>query len=169
MLAKLEGVQATVARLPNHAAVPAPWQNTFATTICRRDPARRRSASFRPALGGNGARRGAPVVAMARISMRVSHAEAGIAETGTLVLISGHENPTTLNFLPDNHIVVLSASDIVGDLEQIWTAHARKTYRRRATCRASVNMHHRPLALRRHRADAPARRAWPAPPACAGG
>lgn len=57
----------------------------------------------------------------------VSHAEAGVAETGTLVLISGHENPTSLNFLPDNHIVVLQAADIAGDLESVWT-RIRKKY-----------------------------------------
>jgi L-lactate dehydrogenase complex protein LldG len=50
----------------------------------------------------------------------VSHAIAGVAETGTLVLVSGPENPTTLNFLPDNHIVVLKASDIAGDYESVW-------------------------------------------------
>ena len=32
----------------------------------------------------------------------------GVAETGTLVLVSGADNPTTLNFLPDNHIVVVA-------------------------------------------------------------
>jgi L-lactate dehydrogenase complex protein LldG len=47
----------------------------------------------------------------------VSHAFAGIAETGTLLLTSGPENPTTLNFLPDNHIVVINAKDIGGDME----------------------------------------------------
>lgn len=47
----------------------------------------------------------------------VSHAFAGIAETGTLTLAAGADNPTTLNFLPDNHIVVLAADDIVGDME----------------------------------------------------
>ncbi len=50
----------------------------------------------------------------------VSHALAGVAETGTLALHSGADNPTTLNFLPEHHIVVLSASDIEGDLESIW-------------------------------------------------
>jgi L-lactate dehydrogenase complex protein LldG len=50
----------------------------------------------------------------------VSHAFAGIAETGTLVLTSGPENPTTLNFLPDNHIVVVSAKDISGEIEEVW-------------------------------------------------
>ena len=32
----------------------------------------------------------------------VSHAFGGVAETGTLVMVSGPENPSTLNFLPDN-------------------------------------------------------------------
>jgi L-lactate dehydrogenase complex protein LldG len=50
----------------------------------------------------------------------VSHAFAGIAESGTLALVSGPENPTTLNFLPDNHIVVVKASDLTGDYEEMW-------------------------------------------------
>jgi len=47
----------------------------------------------------------------------VSHAYAGIAETGTVILHSGADNPTTVNFLPEHHIVVIDAKDIVGDLE----------------------------------------------------
>lgn len=47
----------------------------------------------------------------------VSFATAGIAETGTLVMTSGAANPTTINFLPEHHIVVIEASDIEGDLE----------------------------------------------------
>jgi L-lactate dehydrogenase complex protein LldG len=50
----------------------------------------------------------------------VSHAFGAVAETGTLVLVSGQDNPTSLNFLPDTHIVVLQANDILGDYEQIW-------------------------------------------------
>ncbi|MDX1606445.1 MAG: LUD domain-containing protein, partial [Candidatus Competibacterales bacterium] len=37
----------------------------------------------------------------------IAPAFAGIAETGTLMLLSGPDSPTTLNFLPDAHIVVL--------------------------------------------------------------
>jgi L-lactate dehydrogenase complex protein LldG len=48
----------------------------------------------------------------------LSHAFAAIAETGTLALVSGPENPTTLNFLPDNHIVVVSAGDLAGSTEE---------------------------------------------------
>ena len=47
----------------------------------------------------------------------LSHALAGVAETGTLVLASGQDNPTTLNFLPENHIVLIEASAIEGNLE----------------------------------------------------
>ena len=49
----------------------------------------------------------------------VSHAVAGVAETGTIVLHSGAENPTTVNFLPEHHIVVVEAKDIAGDLETV--------------------------------------------------
>jgi L-lactate dehydrogenase complex protein LldG len=50
----------------------------------------------------------------------VSHASAGVAETGTLVMASGPDNPVTLNFLPETHIVVLEAKDVVGPYEDAW-------------------------------------------------
>lgn len=50
----------------------------------------------------------------------LSHAAAGIAETGTLVLTSGSDNPTTLNFLPENHIVIIKANEITGSYEDVW-------------------------------------------------
>ena len=52
----------------------------------------------------------------------VTHAFAAAAETGTLALVSGPDNPTTLNLLPDIAIVVLNASDLVGDYESLWDA-----------------------------------------------
>ncbi|MCH7832641.1 MAG: lactate utilization protein [Proteobacteria bacterium] len=55
----------------------------------------------------------------------VSRAFAGVAETGTLVLLSGPESPTTLNFLPPTHIIIVSAAEIVGDYEEVW-ARLRK-------------------------------------------
>jgi L-lactate dehydrogenase complex protein LldG len=57
----------------------------------------------------------------------LSHAFAAVAETGTLVLVSGVDNPTTLNFLPDHHIVVVKAPDIAGDYESVWQ-RLRRTY-----------------------------------------
>ena len=55
----------------------------------------------------------------------VSRAFAGVAETGTLVMLSGPGNPTTLNFLPPTHVVVIAAADIAGDYEEVW-ARIRK-------------------------------------------
>ena len=57
----------------------------------------------------------------------VSHALAGVAESGTAVMVSGPENPSTLNFLPDNHIVVIAAKDIAGDYERVF-AKLRAAY-----------------------------------------
>jgi L-lactate dehydrogenase complex protein LldG len=50
----------------------------------------------------------------------VSHAFGAAAESGTLMLVSGPDNPTTLNFLPDTHIVVIAANDVAGDYETLW-------------------------------------------------
>jgi L-lactate dehydrogenase complex protein LldG len=45
---------------------------------------------------------------------------AAIAETGTLMLISGPDTPTTLNFLPDTQIVVMRAGQVVAAYEDGW-------------------------------------------------
>ena len=50
----------------------------------------------------------------------ISYAFGAVAESGTLALISGTDNPTTLNFLPDNHVVVVAAGEIEGDYETIF-------------------------------------------------
>jgi len=68
----------------------------------------------------------------------VSYAFAGVAETGTLALLSGSENPTTLNFLADTHIVLLHANDVVDDFESLWT-RLRQRFGRGALPRA-INM-----------------------------
>ncbi len=46
---------------------------------------------------------------------------AAIAETGTLMLTSGPDTPTTLNFLPDTHIVVLRADQVLPHYEEGWS------------------------------------------------
>lgn len=50
----------------------------------------------------------------------VTRAFAGVAETGSLMLLSGPEGPTTLNFLPENNVVVLDAAAVVGFYEDAW-------------------------------------------------
>jgi L-lactate dehydrogenase complex protein LldG len=50
----------------------------------------------------------------------LARAFCGIAETGTLLLVSGEHNPTELNFLPDYHIVVLEREYLVPRMEDAW-------------------------------------------------
>mgnify|MGYP001491129328 CR=1 FL=1 len=47
----------------------------------------------------------------------LSRAVAAIAETGTLVLSSGPENPASLNYLPEVHIVVVEAANLKASME----------------------------------------------------
>jgi L-lactate dehydrogenase complex protein LldG len=53
-------------------------------------------------------------------AVSLQHAFAAVAETGTLMLPSAPERPTTLNLLADTAIAVLRASRIVGPLEDAW-------------------------------------------------
>lgn len=53
-------------------------------------------------------------------AVSLTPALAGVAETGTLALASGPHSPTTLNLLPDTHVVVLPTSAVVGGLEEVW-------------------------------------------------
>lgn len=50
----------------------------------------------------------------------LSLAYAGVAETGTLVMRSCPASPTTLNFLPDLHMVVLREEDLTANYEDVW-------------------------------------------------
>jgi L-lactate dehydrogenase complex protein LldG len=50
----------------------------------------------------------------------VTEAFAGVAEIGSLVLLSGMNSPTTLNFLPDNYLCVLRRDHIVRHIEDVW-------------------------------------------------
>jgi L-lactate dehydrogenase complex protein LldG len=50
----------------------------------------------------------------------LAHATAAVAETGTLVLASGADNPVTLGFLPETNIVVVEDKDLTGGYEGAW-------------------------------------------------
>ena len=51
----------------------------------------------------------------------LTRAFAGAAESGTIIQVSGPENPTSLNFLPEAHIVVLEADNLFASYEEAWT------------------------------------------------
>ncbi len=50
----------------------------------------------------------------------VTPAFCAIAETGSVVLLSSPECPTSLNFLPDYHFVIVDASQLVPHIEDAW-------------------------------------------------
>jgi L-lactate dehydrogenase complex protein LldG len=117
-----EEVSATVARIPNLDAVPG----AIADYLAAHNLPSELVATPDPALGA------IPWERLPTLSIRkgiagaddltgVTGAFAGIAETGTLMLLSGPESPTRNNFLPDNHIVVLRADQIIASYEEGWT------------------------------------------------
>ncbi len=56
----------------------------------------------------------------------LSVAYAAIGETGSLMMLSGKDAPTTLNFLPESHLVILQKSDLVGSYEETWDMLRRR-------------------------------------------
>jgi L-lactate dehydrogenase complex protein LldG len=56
--------------------------------------------------------------AEARYRAALSCAVTAAAETGTLFLVSGNDNPTTLAFLPESHFILVRAGDVVGSYEE---------------------------------------------------
>lgn len=76
--------------------------------------------------------------AIASDAVCLSRAVGGVAETGTLFLTSGPENPTSLNFLPDTHCVTIAAEAIYGSFEEAWRA-LREAHGRRKLPR-TVNL-----------------------------
>jgi L-lactate dehydrogenase complex protein LldG len=121
-VAMAEEVQTTVDRVADGGDVPAAiatylaTQNLPAELVMAPDPVLDAYPwADRPMLR---IRRGRAEDADA---VSVTPAFAGIAETGTLMLLSGPASPTTLNLMPDTHIVVLRAEQIVGPYEDAWT------------------------------------------------
>lgn len=116
-----EEVQATVARVDSLAAVPEAVarflsaENLAAELVMASDP--RLDAipwEDRPLLR---IRRGR---AAAEDKVSLTTCQAAVAETGSLMLISGPQTPTTLNFLPDTHIVLVHAGEVVATYEDAW-------------------------------------------------
>lgn len=50
----------------------------------------------------------------------VSYALGGIAESGSVVLVTGRGNPASNNFLTEDHIVLLDSADLHADYESLW-------------------------------------------------
>jgi L-lactate dehydrogenase complex protein LldG len=120
-VAMAEEVQATVARLPSPADVPEAVarylaaENLPAELVLAPDPSLDAVPwETRPLLR---TRRGRAEPADA---VSLTPCFAAIAETGTLMLVSGTDTPTSLNFLPDTHIVLVRADQVVATYEDAW-------------------------------------------------
>ncbi len=50
----------------------------------------------------------------------VTPAFCAIAETGSVVLLSSPNSPTSLNYLPDVHFVIVDASQLLPHIEDVW-------------------------------------------------
>ena len=86
---------------------------------------------------------------------------AAVAESGGIVTLSGPDTPSTLNFVPDNHIVIVRAAQVLRALRGCLGVMARH----RPAVAAHPEHHLGSVAYGRHRADHPARRARAAPAA----
>ena len=113
-----ESVHATVERVAGADAVPAAvtdylkGENLPARAVMAPDPALDDVPwQAAPLLE---LRRGMPV---AEDLVGLTSAFAAVAETGTLVMLSGPAHPSTLNFLPETHIVVVATERLVGAYE----------------------------------------------------
>ncbi len=120
-IAMAEEVDATVARVADVGDVPA----EIAAYLSRQNLPARLVMTPDPALDD------IPWSAQPLLEIRKGRAEdsdaagvtacfAAIAETGTLMLVSGPESPTRNNFLPDTHVVVLRAHEVVAAYEDAW-------------------------------------------------
>jgi len=54
----------------------------------------------------------------------VTGAFAAVAETGSVVCLGGPDHPTSLNFLCEHHVVVLTEDRVLADLDDLWLALA---------------------------------------------
>ncbi len=54
------------------------------------------------------------------VRVALTWAWAGIAETGSIVMLSSEDTPTSLNFLPDVFIVALDVRDLLATMEDVW-------------------------------------------------
>lgn len=118
-IAEAERVNATTERVAGWSAVPAAVADTLAAAGL--PPRLRMVADARLAsLAWPADLTVATGKAVDGDRASLAVAFAGIAETGTVMLLSSPASPATLNFLPEMHIVILPEQAIVGAYEDAW-------------------------------------------------
>ncbi len=121
-IARIEAVEATVDRVASLDDVPA----ALADYLGRHNLPSRCKLAPHPTLEELPWER-VPMVecisgpAAADDTASLTTAIAAVAETGSIVTASGPHAPATLNFLPENHVVLVRADQVAGPLEEAWT------------------------------------------------
>jgi L-lactate dehydrogenase complex protein LldG len=119
-LALAEEVDATVTRVASADAVP----DAVARYLAERNLPARAVVAPDPKLAGVPWEKTAldirSGVAADTDPVGISACFAAIAETGTLMLVSGPASPTRNNFLPDTHVAIVQGDDVVGFYEEAW-------------------------------------------------
>lgn len=57
----------------------------------------------------------------------ITGAFCAVAETGTLMLLSGAHTPATVSLLPETHIAVVTAAQVVATMEEAWARLRKQT------------------------------------------
>jgi len=115
LVAQMEAVQISVVRLQSRSDVVSAvdWylqENNISGELC-----------VAPALDALQWQEGTQFgPASAKTVTSVSNALVAVAETGSIALASSDQSPSTLNFLPENHVVVVHESQIVRSTEDVW-------------------------------------------------
>ncbi|MEL6577854.1 MAG: LUD domain-containing protein [Pseudomonadota bacterium] len=118
---KALAADATVTRIDSPAALPRALaeelrgRNLPATVRLGADPVLGEALAADPAGLEISHGPGRPVE-----PVTLSRATLGSAETGTLLLASGPDNPVTLTFLGETHFVLLREADLCAGFEELW-------------------------------------------------
>jgi len=118
--AKAEAVNSTVSRiasmddLPMAVAEELRNRNLPATIRTGEDPVFDRDWGTVERSTGPGRETEPATMTMAKF---------GLAETGSVVMTSGPDNPATLNFLGETHFAVIKAKDIQSGFEDLWAGY----------------------------------------------
>lgn len=118
--AKLKGVDATTSRVASAADLP----EALAAELRQRNLPKAIRLGTEPMFAGLDWKDIETSTGPGRLEepATLSRAAKGVAETGTLALHSGPDNPVTLTFLGETHFVALRQSDVAGGFEEMWAA-----------------------------------------------
>lgn len=119
LIEQMEGVLMDVTRLQTRSDVPAAVTDWLDAAGVQGD------ITLAPALSdidwpADGQRRVRTGAASGEEAVSVTPCLAAVAETGSLALASAHATPATLNFLPENHVVVLHEEQVVAHVDDVF-------------------------------------------------